>query len=100
MPTSKETRVRVEGFSKIIARDMPVSGASVTVRRPALNALPRSIMARSVPPSSLSSEQAATSSGVAYVRLHPSAGSQKSALAAGSFESNVTFCTRKSMTRS
>ena len=29
MPTSKETRVRVEGLSKIIARTLPASGLSV-----------------------------------------------------------------------
>lgn len=36
MPTSKETRVRVEGFSKIIASILPASGFSAV---PAFNAL-------------------------------------------------------------
>ena len=43
MPTSKDTRVRVEGFSKIMASVLPASGFSwPPLTRAALNALPRS----------------------------------------------------------
>src|SRR5690606_5726356 len=48
MPTSKDTRVRVEGFSKIIASTLPANGFSIAPAfRRALRALASSIIARS-----------------------------------------------------
>jgi hypothetical protein len=46
MPTSNDTRVRVEGLSKIIASTFPASGCSMT---PAFRRVFRSIASSSMP---------------------------------------------------
>src|SRR5579859_6593942 len=53
MPASNDTRVRVEGFSKIIARVLPSSGRAGTPS-PRLKALPLSIRLRKSEPSTRS----------------------------------------------
>src|SRR5262250_1851491 len=54
MPSSKETRVRVEGFSKMSPSDLPASGLPASVGGWRLKAAPASRMRRSVVASSRS----------------------------------------------